>query len=291
MDMKQILQALDKASSRRVEGANDMRRFVSIVQENNTLKTVADKVASAADAAKEKLSDFRPYDEKAVAKMYNIKTANKKEDSDLEEAGRPGEPGFKPNLQIPNAPAFPQGDFSKPGRYDLEGGEKLTVKQDGTRVHDSGFGSFTYDKAGKAIKYSSPMFNGYSQEHDLVTGNITVKYMNGPLNVVKTYDKTGKETGASDAEYDLGVAKVRRQQDANKNVTNTASVPDGAATHVVQQQQPATMETKKSFLDYLTLAEEKQKGVDGKACWDGYKRMGTKQKGGKTVDNCVKDGK
>ena len=33
---------------------------------------------------------------------------------------------------------------------------------------------------------------------------------------------------------------------------------------------------------------EKQKGVDGKACWKGYKRMGTKKKGGKTVDNCVK---
>lgn len=36
-----------------------------------------------------------------------------------------------------------------------------------------------------------------------------------------------------------------------------------------------------------SMAEEKQKGVDGKACWDGYKRMGTKKKGGKTVDNCV----
>jgi hypothetical protein len=35
----------------------------------------------------------------------------------------------------------------------------------------------------------------------------------------------------------------------------------------------------------------KQKGVDGKACWDGYKRMGTKKKGGKTVDNCVPTGK
>ena len=35
---------------------------------------------------------------------------------------------------------------------------------------------------------------------------------------------------------------------------------------------------------------EKQKGVDGKACWKGYKRMGTKKKGGKTVDNCVKAG-
>jgi hypothetical protein len=39
---------------------------------------------------------------------------------------------------------------------------------------------------------------------------------------------------------------------------------------------------------YKTVNEEKQKGVDGKVCWKGYKRMGTKQKGGKTVDNCVK---
>ena len=36
------------------------------------------------------------------------------------------------------------------------------------------------------------------------------------------------------------------------------------------------------------LPEEKQKGVDGKVCWKGYKRMGTKKKNGKTVDNCVK---
>ncbi len=46
-----------------------------------------------------------------------------------------------------------------------------------------------------------------------------------------------------------------------------------------------------SFADYLNLAEAKQKGVDGKVCWDGYKRMGTKKKGGKTVDNCVPTGK
>ncbi len=39
---------------------------------------------------------------------------------------------------------------------------------------------------------------------------------------------------------------------------------------------------------YTSLDEEKQKGVDGKVCWKGYKRMGTKKKGGKTVDNCVK---
>ena len=33
---------------------------------------------------------------------------------------------------------------------------------------------------------------------------------------------------------------------------------------------------------------EKMKGLDGKACWKGYKLAGTKKKGGKTVDDCVK---
>lgn len=36
------------------------------------------------------------------------------------------------------------------------------------------------------------------------------------------------------------------------------------------------------------LESNKQKGVDGKACWKGYRRQGTKKKGDKTVDNCVK---
>ena len=36
------------------------------------------------------------------------------------------------------------------------------------------------------------------------------------------------------------------------------------------------------------LVEGKKKGLDGKECWDGYKLAGTKKKGGKTVDNCVK---
>ena len=51
----------------------------------------------------------------------------------------------------------------------------------------------------------------------------------------------------------------------------------------------AVVSAEDSYFDDLEnkLGEAKQKGVDGKACWDGYKRMGTKKKGGKTVDNCV----
>jgi|TARA_R110001592_G_scaffold295344_1_gene565289 hypothetical protein len=36
------------------------------------------------------------------------------------------------------------------------------------------------------------------------------------------------------------------------------------------------------------ISEQKKKGLDGKACWKGYKLKGTKMKGGKRVDNCVK---
>jgi hypothetical protein len=35
-------------------------------------------------------------------------------------------------------------------------------------------------------------------------------------------------------------------------------------------------------------ASQKKKGVDGKACWEGYRYAGTQKKGGKTVDKCVK---
>lgn len=42
--------------------------------------------------------------------------------------------------------------------------------------------------------------------------------------------------------------------------------------------------------DGETIIIEKMKGLDGKACWKGYKQMGTKMKGGKRVDNCVKAG-
>ena len=45
-----------------------------------------------------------------------------------------------------------------------------------------------------------------------------------------------------------------------------------------------------TFEEGELVNEEKQKGLDGKVCWKGYKRMGTKMKGGKRVDNCVKMG-
>jgi len=53
----------------------------------------------------------------------------------------------------------------------------------------------------------------------------------------------------------------------------------------------STVRMKDYALEYIEIISEgKKKGLDGKACWKGYKLAGTKQKGGKTVDNCVKAG-
>ena len=50
------------------------------------------------------------------------------------------------------------------------------------------------------------------------------------------------------------------------------------------------LEREEYEIDGETYVIEKAKGLDGKACWKGYKLAGTNKKGGKTVDNCVKAG-
>ena len=74
-------------------------------------------------------------------------------------------------------------------------------------------------------------------------------------------------------------AKEKRQMQIKKQVLlkKMQAVRSGAGSDIVASHTPDGK-----------LVEGKKKGLDGKACWDGYKLSGTKKKGGKTVDNCVK---
>lgn len=56
---------------------------------------------------------------------------------------------------------------------------------------------------------------------------------------------------------------------------------------VAHGKQAKTIE--KHIDDIKSPAKAKAKGMDGKACWKGYSLKGTKMKGGKKVDNCVKN--
>lgn len=104
--------------------------------------------------------------------------------------------GFPALLRV-EPPPMPQGK--------LQAGEKLEPQADGTTIYSGGFGSYTYDKAGKPIKYVTPNFSGISQSVDLITGNINIRYIAGPLDVSANFDKTGKPLDSMQAQYDLGL--------------------------------------------------------------------------------------
>ena len=76
-------------------------------------------------------------------------------------------------------------------------------------------------------------------------------------------------------------SKEKRQMQIKKQVLlkKMQAVRAGAGADIVASHTPDGK-----------LVEGKKKGLDGKACWKGYKLAGTKKKGGKTVDNCVKAG-
>ena len=70
--------------------------------------------------------------------------------------------------------------------------------------------------------------------------------------------------------------------DCNSSKKNRAEQVELMPEELVGTTYEAVLETGE------TIILEKEKGLDGKACWKGYKQMGTKKKGDKTVDNCVK---
>ena len=59
--------------------------------------------------------------------------------------------------------------------------------------------------------------------------------------------------------------------------------------HAGQAKKIKSMLKKSGPFKMKTPLYGKAKGMDGKACWKGYSLRGTKMKGGKRVDNCVKN--
>jgi len=106
----------------------------------------------------------------------------------------------------------------------------------------------------------------------------------------------------------LDKSKEKQDDTSKKDPKANASSPDPAVdlrtgsgikqSHGAEIKDTTKLVTKESCdtyefeLDGFTYVfeAEKKKGLDGKACWKGYKQMGTKMKGGKKVDNCVKAG-
>ena len=113
-------------------------------------------------------------------------------------------------LKVPQVPKLPAEDG------DLGSGVTVHTTKQGTRVHMSSDGSFTFDKSGTPIFWMSPSFTGMHQVHDLKTGNFIQKYENGPLAIEQEYDKTGKPIGRAGTSYKFGVATIAQDRKGNK---------------------------------------------------------------------------
>jgi hypothetical protein len=116
-----------------------------------------------------------------------------------------------PNLTPVKPPPMPTGQ--------LQAGQRLETNPDGTIMYSSGQGIYTYDKAGKPLKYSSPTFAGITQTNDLVSGNISVRYHVGPIDMTLNFDKAGKSLDSEKLQYDLGIGVVGH--DRSNGITAT----------------------------------------------------------------------
>ena len=107
--------------------------------------------------------------------------------------------------------------------------------------------------------------------------------------ITKAADYIGSVYHAMD--YDMKFAESKQAKNVlkrSKTMTEEAYLESMQAKVLGKLAESEALCSECGKPSYTTLGEEKQKGVDGKVCWKGYKRMGTKKKGGKTVDNCVK---
>ena len=100
------------------------------------------------------------------------------------------------------------------------------------------------------------------------------------------YTDQGEGKGKTDPKASAAPGDAKRpsgQKQFGAEIRDTTKV---VAAESVEE----VLETVELEIDGETIIIEKKKGLDGKACWKGYKQMGTKMKGGKRVDNCVKAG-
>lgn len=103
----------------------------------------------------------------------------------------------------------------------------------------------------------------------------------------------GMDPQSHGAEVEDTTKKKKKIDKKEKSVAEGIRCAKCGGNHAAEDcpgPQREILEREEYEIDGVTYVIEKQKGLDGKACWKGYKLAGTKKKGGKTVDNCVKAG-
>ena len=99
---------------------------------------------------------------------------------------------------------------------------------------------------------------------------------------------TPVDLNLSEAPFDGMTPQSNGAESEQTSIKNKEAKKPSAKAQLAANEE--VLEREEYEVDGETYVIEKKKGLDGKACWKGYKLAGTKKKGGKTVDNCVKAG-
>ena len=98
------------------------------------------------------------------------------------------------------------------------------------------------------------------------------------------------ELNLSEAPFDGMMPQSNGAEIEDTTKRKKGAKKEGPKAQLATKEETEVLEREEYEVDGETYVIEKAKGLDGKACWKGYKLAGTKKKGGKTVDNCVKAG-
>lgn len=198
----------------------DDDRETHLVDPKTGTKTIIDKTKnptaiSSDETGKLKMSKSAPQGTQQGGQKSNLQGKQVTVTDDLERIRElsglaiegPADNAAPDTIQPPKVPQFPQVPQQD---GDLGQGMQAMTNKDGTKSLSSGQGTFTWDKTGKPLKYTTPAFSGVQQTVDMATGDITVNYGKGPMAASQVYDKSGKKKqGTGSASYDMGIAKVQ----------------------------------------------------------------------------------
>jgi hypothetical protein len=118
-------------------------------------------------------------------------------------------------------------------------GEKITLKADGTVSHEGWWGEQIFKTNGQLVKTISPRTFGYQQQTD-ATGNVISKTQSiTNQNGQEMGSVTQNADGTQSSNVDLGTTVLSQQRDANGNLSNGTATVRGETP---AQNQTVTME-------------------------------------------------
>jgi hypothetical protein len=270
MDMKKILQALDGAAAKPVEGANDMKKFVSIIQEGANPHKVSLPVQMAMQHYQAPVVQ-KPAREPVIGKFFK-----QVEDEIIQEKAE--------RRQLINQYASViaervmmkegKGDYVPPKEADYGPEYQAMVKRVGQKA--------------KAQQQTKQQKNNEDFNPNVSPNPGFAPGPGGPGLQSNVAEDNQPDVVALDIPL-----LIRLFEYAREDAKTDMDLHDVAERLIAMSETGQTL----SMADYDKIVGAEESVAEGKKikpkkktnpCWDGYQQLGMKAKGGKQVPNCVK---